>query len=203
MAFRPVNKTLVLQVPASGRADGAVNVTIRYVFALVPAGSTPRTGSDALVNRYPIWMLQTELTEEQWAAVQDGRVDYSNLQQDGKLPKVNVSYNDAVDWLIRMSQRFGLQPAYTRNGDMTSWQLNSPGFRLPTGREWEFAARGGTPGDRYGNIDDIAWYSGNSGGSVHPVGQKLPNAYGLYDMLGNVWEWVFDPSSRANEDFYA
>jgi formylglycine-generating enzyme required for sulfatase activity len=125
------------------------------------------------------------------------------MQNGGKLPKVEVSYNDSVDWLNKMSQRFAVSQAYTRNGDTTTWQLNSPGFRLPTGREWEFAARGGTSGDRYGPVDDIAWYDGNSNNQLHPVGQKLPNAFGLYDMLGNVWEWVFDSSSQADADYYA
>ena len=65
-------------------------------------------------------------------------------------------------------------------------------YRLPTEAEWEYAARAGTSGDRYGNLDAIAWYEDNSGRRTHPVGQKEPNAWGLYDMLGNVWEWVGD-----------
>ena len=65
---------------------------------------------------------------------------------------------------------------------------------MPTEAEWEYAARAGTAGDRYGNLDAIAWYGRNSGRRTQPVGQKAPNAWGLHDMLGNVWEWVQDRS---------
>ncbi|NDJ15464.1 MAG: formylglycine-generating enzyme family protein, partial [Acidobacteriia bacterium] len=66
------------------------------------------------------------------------------------------------------------------------------GMRLPTGAEWEYAARAGTTGARYGELDSIAWYDQNSGRKTHEVGQKAPNAWGLYDMLGNVWQWTGD-----------
>ena len=72
--------------------------------------------------------------------------------------------------------------------------------RLPTEAEWEYAARGGKDGEvRYGDLEDIAWSSGQAEGKPHPVGQKLPNGYGLYDMLGNVWEWCSD---WYGENFY-
>jgi formylglycine-generating enzyme required for sulfatase activity len=66
------------------------------------------------------------------------------------------------------------------------------GGRLPSDAEWEYAARGGSASARYGNIDEIAWYSANSGGKTHEVGLKQPNAFGLYDMLGNVWQFTAD-----------
>jgi len=65
-------------------------------------------------------------------------------------------------------------------------------YRLPTEAEWEYAARGGTKTIRYGDLNGIAWTSANSAHTVHEVAKKLPNAYQLYDMLGNVWEWTFD-----------
>jgi len=69
------------------------------------------------------------------------------------------------------------------------------GMRLPTESEWEFAATGKIPEPRYGPLDAIAWYDPNSDDSTHDVGLKQPNSYGLFDMLGNVWEWVEDQSN--------
>jgi formylglycine-generating enzyme required for sulfatase activity len=66
------------------------------------------------------------------------------------------------------------------------------GYRLPTEAEWEYSCRAGDPHARYGDVDSIAWYGGNSENTSHPVGQKQPNAWGLYDMIGNVYEYCQD-----------
>ena len=76
-------------------------------------------------------------------------------------------------------------------------QLTGKHFRMPTEAEWEYAARGGkySKGYKYpggNNLNDLAWYNENSNNSVHEVKQKRPNELGLYDMAGNVWEWVSD-----------
>src|SRR5258708_34035509 len=68
----------------------------------------------------------------------------------------------------------------------------SPLGWLPTEAEWEYAARGGDTSARYGAVDSVAWYNANSGSKTHEVGQKQANGYGLYDTLGNVWEWTAD-----------
>jgi formylglycine-generating enzyme required for sulfatase activity len=65
-------------------------------------------------------------------------------------------------------------------------------YRLPTEAEWEYAARGGDTTAHYGNLDQVSWYRDNAAGTTHAVGGKKPNAFGLYDTLGNVWEWVND-----------
>lgn len=110
----------------------------------------------------------------------------------GDLPLTGVSWYDAVALCNQLSASAGLPPAYSIDGTEVDCEWSSPGYRLPTEAEWQYACTAGTPAYRYGPIDDIAWYAGNSGGHTHPVGTKEPNAWGLHDMLGNTWEWCWD-----------
>ena len=118
------------------------------------------------------WMGKNEVTQGQWQAVMESNPSY--FKNGYTYPVEQVSWKDAQDFIRRLNAK-----SVTK-------------FRLPTEAEWEYASRAGTSWDSYSSLNDIGWGKVNSGGTTHPIGQKRPNSFGLYDMLGNVWEWCQD-----------
>lgn len=109
-------------------------------------------------------------------------------------PVESVSWFDALKFCNALSIRQGLAEVYTLDEKNFTARLiaEAHGFRLPTDAEWEFACRANQNSIDHDNLSSLAWYQENSDGSTHPVGQKHANEFGLYDLLGNVWEWCWD-----------
>jgi formylglycine-generating enzyme required for sulfatase activity len=126
------------------------------------------------------WLSEHEVTQAEYEAVIG--FNPSQFKGDMNRPVEAVSWDDAVLYCQKLTNR------ERAAGRITSQQA----YRLPTEAEWEYAARAGTTGVRYGDLDATLWWSGNSGNQTHAVKQKAANAWGLYDIMGNVWEWCGD-----------
>jgi formylglycine-generating enzyme required for sulfatase activity len=179
-----------LGLPVEKTVDLGDGVVIELV--LIPAGPFDMGSPDNEVGRFgsmegPVhrvritrafYMGKHEVTQEVWEKVMG--TNPSNFK-GAKNPVENVSWDDCQDFLKKLNA-------------LAKAQGN---FRLPTEAQWEYACRAGTKtrfcsGDADAGLTDYAWFGANSGGTTHPVGEKKPNAWGLHDMHGNVWEWCAD-----------
>ena len=201
---------------------GTVLDTVNYELTRIEAGrfvmGSPESelGREAgetqhpAVIRRPIWMGTTEVSLGLWNAI-NNRKTGRRVRND--LPKTNVTWFQAVRFCNALSRAEGLESAYTIQGKDVTWDREKHGFRLPTEAEWEYAARAGTTWVYAGTnfVSDLCQYAnvadatagkshpeltlvdcddGHAG--VAPVGSLQPNGWGLYDMTGNVSEWVWD-----------
>jgi formylglycine-generating enzyme required for sulfatase activity len=165
--------------------------TIGMDFVLIPAGEFDMGSPPDEEGRYsdegpvhhvtienPFYIDKYEVTQEQWRAIMGDNPSW--FTGDDNLPVEQVSWDDVQDFISKLNDKEGTTK-----------------YRLPSEAEWEYACRAGTRtrysfGDDESELGDYAWYFSNSDWQTHPVGQKKPNPWGLYDMHGNVWEWVQD-----------
>jgi formylglycine-generating enzyme required for sulfatase activity len=156
--------------------------------------STHGAGDDTWVTlTRGYWLGRTEVTQGQWQAVMD-YVPVPSLFKGSERPVERVAWDTVMIFCRRLTGR-----------ERAAGRLPE-GYRytLPTEAQWEYACRAGTTGLYAGNLAAMAWYEPNSGGETHPVAQKQPNAWGLYDMHGNVAEWCADwyggyPGGRVSD----
>ncbi|MEP6707051.1 MAG: formylglycine-generating enzyme family protein [Pyrinomonadaceae bacterium] len=169
--------TCIGSVAAFAQAAGTIRKNPNGMeFAYIPAGSFQMGDSNngpihAVTISQGFYLGKTEVTQAQWVAVMGRNPSHF---KGGNLPVEMVSWVDVQGFIRKLNAR----------GNWT--------YRLPTEAEWEYAARAGTTGDYAGNVNSMAWFDANSGSKTHTVATKEPNAWGLYDMHGNVWEWTAD-----------
>ncbi len=146
------------------------------------------------------WLGETPVTQAEYQALLDKNPSHFKDQvESAQRPVENVRWFDALTCCNALSARCGLSVGYKlpntpkqADAEAIARVTNGQAFRLPTEAEWEYACRAGSEAARYGELQDIAWGGHNAKGATHPVAELQPNAWGLYDTLGNVWEWCWD-----------
>lgn len=181
--------------------------SLSILLAQVPGGSFQMGSNTGDADEKPVRTVSlsafsistTEITQAQYRTIMNSNPSFQKL--DDNCPVEKVTWKDAITFCNRLSESVGLEPCYNLSSGACDFDKN--GFRLPTEAEWEYACRANT-GSEYniGNGESAlaraGWYSQNCGEKTHPVGQKTPNALGIYDMHGNVWEWTNDWYSKRS-----
>ena len=191
--------TKTIRIPGGREGDPLLDV---FLVRVRPARTWIGSRQDAEYSRpdefaHQVWLSRslliaaTPVTQAQWTTLTGRNPSWA---QGDELPVETVSWFEAVEFCNRLSRALDLPEAYRIEGNVVHWNRDATGFRLPTESEWEVAARGGED-HLYAGSDDpeeVAWYWDNTGGLTQQVGRKKPNDMGLYDMSGNVAEWVWD-----------
>jgi formylglycine-generating enzyme required for sulfatase activity len=195
-SLRPSPSTSLSEAPTKDTTvETVLTNSIGMEFVRIPAGAFMMGSRSTDTEAYndekpthrvtisqPFYLGRHPVTQMQWTAVMGKNP--SKYKKNPNHPVEHVSWHDVQTFLHKLKEQDGGRD-----------------YHLPTEAQWEYACRAATETVRYYfDVNTIAWYKENSNGHPQPVGQKLPNAWGLYDMLGNVWEWCSDGKRDYTED---